>query len=70
MFFGERGGGAEVGRRRFRQAAPDDGDAYVTVSIITSLGSLEYSEVRTLGLRAWRFVGGSGRGAFFAFTIR
>jgi len=31
---------------------------YVTVSIVTSLGSLEYSEVRTLGLRAMAVIAG------------
>jgi Na+/H+-dicarboxylate symporter/ABC-type amino acid transport substrate-binding protein len=31
---------------------------YVTVSIVTSLGSLEYAEVRTLGLRAMAVIAG------------
>ena len=43
---------------------------YITVSIVVSLGSLEYSQVRTLGLRAAAVIGGLWLLALgFAFLI-
>src|SRR6187401_3378315 len=70
LFFGERAAALEWVADGFVKLLQMMVLPYITVSIITSLGSLRPSELRTLGLRAAAVIGGLWLVALtFAFLI-
>src|SRR6187401_1878197 len=70
LFFGERAAALEWVADGFVKLLQMMVLPYITVSIITSLGSLKPSELRTLGLRAAAVIGGLWLVALtFAFLV-
>src|SRR6185436_7084795 len=70
LFFGERAGALKWAADSFVRLLQMMVLPYVTVSIVASLGSLDYAQIRRLGLRAAGVVGGLWLVALsFAFLI-
>ena len=70
LFFGEQAAALKWAADGFVRLLQMMVLPYITVSIVASLGSLEYAEVRTLGLRAAAVIGGLWLVALsFAFLI-
>jgi Na+/H+-dicarboxylate symporter len=60
LFFGERASALKWAADGFVSLLQMMVLPYITVSIVASLGSLDYSQIRRLGLRAAAVIGGLG----------
>ena len=58
VFFGEHAGALKIAADGFVKLLQMTVLPYITISIITSLGTLRYDQVKTLGLRAGAVLGG------------